>query len=66
MKEVDQSMLDGSNNVAVLNLEKTVRQVDEGLTGDQSGLDRPEAQIATARGFGGSVGELGFGMSIGD
>lgn len=35
MKEVDQSVLDGSDNVVVLNLEQTLRQDDEGLTGDQ-------------------------------
>lgn len=39
MKEGDQSVLDGSDDIVVLNLEETVVQEDEGLTGDQSRLD---------------------------
>lgn len=55
MREGDQSVFDGSDNMAVLNLEETVGQGDEGLMGDQSGLERLEAQSTTARGSRGSM-----------
>ncbi|KAI5670657.1 hypothetical protein M9H77_11021 [Catharanthus roseus] len=66
VREGEQFVLDRSDNMTVRNLEEIVIQGDEGLIGDQLGLDRPEAQSAITRGSGGSMNGLGPGVSGGD
>lgn len=62
--EVSQeSVLDTSDIVAVLNLEETIVQGVKGLIGDQLGVDPPNVPVATARGFKGSMDWLRLRVS---